>query len=447
MAAGLAALSVMHVVAAVFAAGILVVVAAFRGRRQLGGMIASTIPVGVVLGAAVISGRGSASASDVPLAWPPLGDWLAALPRCLLPGPTARAVAFALLVVVALVHTARRIRAGVASAGEKAVLVCAGALLAGAVIGPRDVPGWQLVGPRLCSIAAPLALSLLGTLRVSSFARELAAAATVTATSLALTAGLHLRLSRGCEAALAGLDAPVPLDGFTLPLPLDMYCGVSREPRSSEVPYLSPLFHVGALYAAARGGLTPYILSGSPAVHAFRFRADATLPPKPDDGTYVALQWLTPDDPRRPAALARFSERAAFFEHLLVVGATRAELEDVVRRGFVPDWSNESAMLAHFRGCTIEVAIESSRARRLVVETGSRPASSSVGELTVDARGGSDRAMLRGVGCGPQWVRPYVDVDGSRAPSKGDVFCEGAGRDGRLDVDVSGSATVSCRLP
>lgn len=444
ISACLLVLAVMHVVAAIFAVGVLLLVGLFRSRQAGVSMVAASAPVWLMVVVVVVTSP--KTPSTVAAAWAPAGEWAHAFSECLLPGPAPRALACVCIVVLSLVLAGRRVRAGVASPDEKALLACSVVLLSAALFGPRDLPEWQLVGPRLCSVAAPLALALLGTTHLSSSLRELGIAGALTAASLATTIPFHLRLARACESAFAGLDAPIELRGFTLPLPLDMYCGVQRDARTSEVPYLSPLFHVGALYAAARGGLTPYMLSGTPAVHAFRFRADVALPPKPDDRTYLALQGLTADDPRRPAAIARFAERGAFFEHLLVVGATRLELEDVKQRGFVSEWSNDSAMLARFEACAIELVFDSPGPRRVVVQTGGRPADASIGEQTFDARAGVDRTELRGVGCGPQWVRPYVDVDRSGAPTKGDLFCAGADGDGRLAVDIVRAATVTCRL-
>jgi len=318
------------------------------------------------------------------------------------------------------------------------------------------LPGWQLVAPRFVSLGAPLAVALLATLVPTRSPRVvLGTIAGLTLASLVVTYDFHRRLARGCEPALAGLASPVDLSGFTLPMTLDASCGVSSDPRISEVPHLAPLFHVGALYAAARGGLTPYMFGGSSAIHMFRFRekvAGRPIPPSPPPRSYVALvgpEGQT-DASARAYLIARFAEYGAQHDHLLVVGARDGELANILARGFAADWQNDGAMLAHPRSCALDVLVDAADTSRIRVEIGQRPAGERVFAMDADQGeplpGGGKRLRFAGGVCGPLWVRGYLDVDGSGDASKGDVFCAGAGRDGRLGIDVATKADLSCRI-
>jgi hypothetical protein len=451
--------AVMHVGAATTTGLVVFLVFLFRAKR---GHVLRTLGVVALIGApaaavfvAVLGSPHPPHAAE-PWVWTPRLEWLVELPRFAMPGPMPRAVLGCALVIAGLWTGARRTRRREASRSESAVLVSALLFLAGALVGPIDLPGWQLVAPRFMSLGVPLAVALLATLVPSRSPRlVLGAIAGVTVASLVVTYDLHRRLARGCEPALAGLAAPVDLSGFTLPVTLDAYCGVSADPKTSVVPLLAPLFHVGALYAAARGGLTPYMFGGSSAIHTFRFRqapAGRRIPPSPPPSSYVALAGLPGrnDASARAYLIARFAEYGAQHDHLLVVGAREGELANILARGFAADWQDDGAMLAHPRSCELDVVVEGGDASRVRVELGQRPAGERVFAMDADqgepVAGGGKRLRFAGGVCGPLWVRGFLDVDGSGDASKGDVFCAGAGRDGRLGIDVATKADLSCRI-
>ena len=136
-------------------------------------------------------------------------EWLVELPRYAVPGPLPRAVIGCVLVVLGLVVGGRRARRGEASPGELAVLA-ATLFLACGLVGPIDIPGWQLVAPRFVSLGMPLAVALLAPLRAARSERAwLAGIVVLTGLSLALSDHFHRRLARGCEPALAGLSSNV----------------------------------------------------------------------------------------------------------------------------------------------------------------------------------------------------------------------------------------------
>jgi hypothetical protein len=461
LSAMLLAEAVMHVGAALMTG--LVVLLLFLLRAQRGqrlratGIVALTgVPAGLVLAGVFLTST-HARGTGEPWLWTPRMEWLVELPRYALPGPMPRALLGVALVLCGLGAGTRRALRREGTRAELAVLVVALLFVVCALVGPIDLPGWQLVAPRFASLGVPLAVALLATVRPPRVARLLPSAiAASAALSLLVTYDFHRRLSRGCEPALAGLSAPVVLEGSTLPLPLDTFCGVASDPRASEVPHLAPLFHVGALYAAARGGLTPYMFGGASAIHAFRYRAGplpaSASPPSPSPAAYVALAGgkAAADPALRAYLLARFAEYGTAHGHLLVVGAREGELANLLTRGYVADWQNDSAMIAHPRSCPLDVVVHADDPDHVRVEVGQRPA----GEVAIAIGGagaeklpdGGRRVKFAAGGCGPVWVRGYLDVDGSGDASKGDVFCADAGRDGRLDVDLGAGAEVACRI-
>lgn len=454
--------AVMHVGTAVTTGLVLLLVflvRAPRGERlrALATVSIVGLPAATVL-AAVLLSSSRAPAKGEPWVWTPRLEWLVELPRFVLPGPMPRAVLACLLVGMGLAVGVRRLRRNDASPGERGVLVAATLFLAFALFGPIDLPGWQLVAPRFASLGVPLALALLAPLAPTRSPRRLVVLlVAVTGLSLAVTADFHRRLSRGCEPALSGLSSPVELTGFTLPLPLDSFCGVSSDPTVSEVPHLAPLFHVGALYAVARGGFTPYLFGGSSAIHAFRYRSEPgtknIIPPSPPARLYLALGEAEGrnDRSKREYLIARFAEYGTAHDHLLVVGAKQEELASILARGYVADWQSSSAMLAHPRAsCRLQVIVESADLHAVRVEVGQRPAGgpAAARPATFGAKlaNGWRELSFPHAGCGPIWVRGYRDVDGSGDASKGDVFCAGAGRDGSLELDMAESREVRCRI-
>jgi hypothetical protein len=428
-----------------------------RRLRAVGVVALVGLPAFAVLAGVLLSSSHVDGARE-PWVWTPRMEWLVELPRYVVPGPMPRALAGCLLVVLGLYVGIRRARRRESSRAELAVLAAALLFIACALVGPLDVPGWQLVAPRFASLGVPLAIALLAPVWPTRSPRiVLAGIVALTALSLGITFQLHHRLSRGCEPALAGLSSNVDLAGVTLPLPLDAYCGVSSDPRASEVPHLAPLFHVGALYAVARGGFTPYMFGGASAIHAFRYRSDLrgkdVVPPSPPSRLYLALAGRETrfDRARREYLVARFAEYGMTHQHLLVVGAREGELGDILARGYAADWQSDSAMIAHPRACTIDVLVRAEDDPHGVrIEIGQRPAGDPVVAMTAD-RGdalpdGARRLRFVGAGCGPLWVRGFSDADGSGTASKGDVFCAGAGGDGSLEVNLGTQGEVQCRI-
>ena len=451
--------AVLHVGAAVTTGLVVLLVFLVRapkgGRLRAFGAVALVgVPAATVLAGVLLSSHG-AGAGD-PWVWTPRLEWLVELPRYVVPGPLPRALVGCLLVVLGLFVGLRRVRRHEASRAEVAVLAAATLFIACALVGPIDLPGWQLVAPRFASLGVPLAVSLLAPLWPTRSPRVvLAGIVALTGVSLAVSYDFHGRLSRGCQPALAGLSAPVDLTGFTLPVPLDSYCGVSSDPKKSEVPHLAPLFHVGALYAVARGGFTPYMFGGSSAIHAFRYRPGALENgglPRPPPRLYLALagEEGRSNPATREYLIARVAEYGIVHDHLLVVGAREGELASILARGYAADWQNESAMIAHPRPCTLDVLLDVDDARGVLVEIGERPAGDVVFAMRAESAevlpDGQRRLRFSKAACGPLWVRGFVDTDGSGSASKGDVFCAGAGRDGSLSVDVASQAELRCRL-
>lgn len=453
--------AVMHVASAAATGAIVFLVLALRAPAgaRVRAMVTTAFlgaPAAAVLVLAILTAPPAPRTGTIPWRFVPAAEWVHELPRFLAPGPTWRALAACAAVVFALAFGARRARRGESSRVELAILVAAACSVALAAFGPLDVPGWQLVAPRFATFGVPLALALLASLSPSRDPRAaLAVVLAVSALSLGATLDLHRRLSSGCAPALGGMSAGVDLAGFTLPFTLDPYCGVEADPKASAVPMLAPLFHVGALYAVARGGFTPYMFGGASAVHAFRYREDALergAPPRPAPELYLALMGAEAraDRAKRDHLVARFAEYGALYDHVLVVGAREDDLARILARGFTEDWRGATAMLAHPRRCTVDVLVDATQPREVVVELGQRPADRAV--IALAAEGGDPvgdgvvRVRTTIAGCGPLWVRGFADLDRSGDASTGDVFCVGAGPDGRIAIEASEQSELRCRI-
>jgi len=456
--------AVMHVAVAIMTGAVMLLVLMFRAPvgarlRSFGVAALIGLPAALVL-AAVALATAPSDGSEISFFWPPRAQWLVELPRYLFPGSMVRALAGCALVGAGLITGFMRTKRGHATRTETALLVAATFFLIAALLGPLHAPGWQFIGPRFATIGVPLAVALLGPAGAAPSLTAgtrgiLAAVVSITTLSLAVTYNLHQRLWRGCEPALAGLSAPVDLAGFTLPLPLDGFCGVSADSTTSDVPHLQPLFHVGALYSVARGGFTPYMFGGTSAINAFRFREEARdygAPPRPLPSMYAAFshQQVRIDPEKRKYLSARFCEFGKLYDHILVVGAHEGELEQILGCGYAADWQNGSAMIAHPLHCTIDLLVNADAPPGVRVEFGQRPAGppaySMSGDLGSDETNGMRHLRSTAAGCGRLWLRGFLDVDGSGSATKGDVFCAGAGSDGRIDLNVTSNMEVTCRL-
>ncbi|HEY8073651.1 MAG TPA: hypothetical protein VIF62_06070 [Labilithrix sp.] len=370
IAAGLLVQSVAHAFTAALTWSILAVLLvaaaerAQRGRVVVRAAIVGLPPFAMLLAAARFQSGIYAPSQNIALA-----ERFAVLPRILAPGPPLRAWLLLALVVALAVLTLRRIRK--LGNRDRAAFAIGAAMLVLAGLLPRDVHNWQFFSPRLVPIGAALVLvaAPFEQLRApiaggASFA--------IAAVSLMVSAHLNASLAEGCEGALSGLDAPVKRRLISLPIVLDAYCAVPASPTRSAVPYLAPLGQIGALYAAAQGGTTPYLFIGSPAVHAFTNRKDASLPVYVPDEDVLRTKVQTPRF-RSDAAFRSTTVREQLwfgmeYEGVIVVGADPAIVALVREDGFQTDFARGSLVLAHFTPCAFDVDFEPPPAGGISVE-------------------------------------------------------------------------------
>jgi len=127
-----------------------------------------------------------------------------------------------------------------------------------------------------------------------------------------------------------------------------------------------PLVHMGALYAAAHGGLIPYVFSSSPATYPFTNREDSVLQqPAPDLSSYwfaLVSGRLGRDARFRYDFEDELAVDGTYYEGIVLMGARPDDLALWRRRGYVTDWEHGSALMAHFEPCGIDFTVPAAAA-------------------------------------------------------------------------------------
>jgi hypothetical protein len=446
---------VIHVISAVMTLAVVGAVLLFRPgfaasarARQMVALLIAGAAVFVNL--ALTVAQRTEGQAPTPLRWEPLASWLLQAPQLLLPGPAWRAMVAVALILGTLIAAARRLSTGDGSRGahrdERAICFVAIALLGLGVVMPFDLPGWQFFSPRPLWLGAILGMALLPIERLRAPHRRLALFAFTGAAVLsAVVSGrLHRRIADGCSDALVALDQRIERRYVQLPVTFDPFCGVAADPARSEVPHLAPLRHMAALYAASHGGTVTTMFNGNPSVHAFvarEFQDDLPIPQRPRVGPEALA-----NAELRSIALSYFAGYGAFYESLLLFGATPRDIDAVIQRGFVPDVRRETFLMARFRGCPVELVIVNPPASgRLRVEHGVWPVNTAmrakdVEQLPLDGEG-KGRLQLERTPCGALWVHAaWRDARGVRR-------CIGVPPPGVITFEAQGEQTVvECTL-
>jgi hypothetical protein len=462
---GLFAVAVAHVFAAAWTG--LAVLAVLLARapaeerlREVGRGLLVGAPSMALFAAAWSQHEGLARvAMTSSFTWVPLSEQAVRLPRLLLPGPHARAWIAAVLVGAALVGVLARWRK--TSPIERALAALALTLLGLAALAPLDVPGWQFFSPRFLAPVPALAVALIPFERIGRpRARRLAlgAVAGTTFASLLVSGALHRRLFRGCADVLSGLDDTVRRSSYVLPIVLDPYCGMDRSPDRSEVPYLAPARHLGALYALAQGGSIPYLFAGSSAAYAFRLR-DAADGASPRSIPNVERYWsavesepFRDDGALRERIVTELAVHGTSYEAVIAFGAQPRDVAVFDRMGYVPERANGSLLVAKFRGCHASLRMSAAVAREAIrFEWGS----SSLVEPLVDrvlppAPAGTSGDLVLPIPrilCGDVWFRlsRALDATGRALASP----CAGADSNGRIRATLSADEprVIACDAP
>jgi hypothetical protein len=452
---GLLVLSVVHLSSALVTTVVVGVILVSRTPHKrvatLLRMLLVALPVWCVLGLSLL---GFSTLRDVPASgawsWEPLSSWLHQVPHFVVPGPMWRGVVAILVLLLAWASFFVRRHRGEDRPAERGILIVSVLLFVGGCLSPLHVPGWQFVSARFIWLGALLGVTLLGPIASlgAGWARALLpASALLTAAYLWTTGTLHRRLSAGCSDSMAGLSVPVKRSGVQFPITFESHCGVDADTSSSEIPHLAPLRHVAGLYVASQGGTIPLMFQGSPSVHAFvakEFDDDLPFP-----GMWALSEQQLHSPAFREAAVNYFAAYAAFYESLLVFGATPHDLDILEERGFVPRSREGGFMMAEFEGCPTEVAIvDAPGAGALLVQYAPWPLTEPTQsyQVSLTATPGLVRVPIKKSLCGNAWVRvvwrPPPELTSAKA-----MMCPANGPDGTMSFHSEGPmTTLPCRL-
>jgi hypothetical protein len=438
--------AVAHVFSAAVTGALIAGVTLGRGSRQelfgrLGRLVVVGLPAGAVLVLAALTRAPGQVVVAGTVLFTPLRETLTMLPRLLLPGPGLRAFVAAgmLLAVVVAVVSARRRAGGV----DRTLALLGIALLVLAIVGPRDVPGWQLMSPRFLPTGALLLVALVPLERARASLRSVMGALVFACavSSLAMSWALHSRLAAACSDVVDALAVPIERRGLQLPVSLEPACGVTPDPLHSEVPYLANLRHIGALFAVAEGGSTPYLFAGSASAHAFMVRPGGMpVPPVPNTErfwpVFDSTDFKTNDTSRRHV-VDELAVLGMFYEGAVVTGARPADFEVWDARGYVTDWRRGSVLLAHFSPCVLDVWMPHD-AGTPVFDVGAGERTLMPGlEVAGEPVGALVHFALRGAPCGRVWVHPRWP-----APQRA---CTSAAPSGKIYATVThAEAAIPC---
>ena len=370
-----------------------------------------------------------------------------ALAKCFTSGPAWRAWPLSLLALaspaIALAaRTPRRVE-------DRALLAAGTALLAAAALLPLHIRAWDFFSVRFLPLGIACCVVALPFERLARPLRRVAAAslALFALAATAWAASYHRELASRAAEALAGLDAPLAVEGPRLPIVLDPYLGRPQDDSLARVPYAVPLLNLGALYAVAQGGVPPYGFYVSPEIHGIVLREAARARyPHVIDRRYaidLALPSRADDAALRRAVIALAAGHGASYEDVILYGRPD-DVDWLVSLGFVPEFRSGGLALARFAGCPVTLRFPpgSDVRGRTVVEMGWLPAWHATRRYAVGGAhrdpDGTIRMPMRETPCGGLWLR--LDDDGRR--------CEGADAEGRLVVASSrATPVVECRVP
>ncbi|MGO8996870.1 MAG: hypothetical protein ACLQVI_26450 [Polyangiaceae bacterium] len=369
--------AVMHVFSAVLTGGALACLAlarAPRGRRlpELGLTVLVGLPAAGILVAAMRAGAGATQMTFAQgfrrLAW---RDAAAIFPQTVAPGSLARALVVLACVVVAAGVALARARKSETDPRDRGLGVAAALLLLASICAPVDVPGWQGFSQRFLPLGVALAFAVLPLEKLAGqrpWAIHVApfVAATVW---LSFSYPFHRRLAALCTDAFAGVQAPIHRTLEQFPVALEVAERPGYDRLHGEVPMMQPLLHMGALYATAYGGLIPFVFSSSPATYPFTTREDSPVRQAIPDPEHYGRYWsalgseaFDRDPELRFGIEDELTVYGMTYEGIVVLGARPDDIALWHRRGFVTDWAQGTAFVAHFEPCSIDFTVPAAAA-------------------------------------------------------------------------------------
>jgi hypothetical protein len=450
LSALLFAQAVAHVFGAVLTGGALLALGlarAPRGQRraELGRLALTGLPALGILAACVALSRNLAAAPMAQgAARLPWRNAALALPRTIAPGPLHRALLVTLAVLAAALLAAIRARREATEAADRGLGVAAIVLLLCGLFAPFQITGWEAFSERFVPLGVALAFAVLPLECAAPAVRRWSAPGllTLAAVWLCMTYPFHRRLTTLCPDAIAGLFARVPMRGTVLPVILGATELPFYDRTNAEVPLLDPLIHMGCLYAAAHGGLPLGTFAGSPAVHPFIDRPGAKRPPEPDFAHYyeaINSHAFHHESVFRRKVEDELAAFGVFYDTVVVVGARPEDLLLWRGRGYVADWSAETALVAHFEPCTVDFTVPRASADpppTFDLNVGDIGLWSDAHAAPMIMDDGLAHFMLTPSPCGNIAVRAHWDGP------QGATFCDNASRRGDIVTSVTRSANV-----
>lgn len=414
-------------------------------QRQIFALAAMTSPVALMFVITLRAQAISPKQSEVPIYFGSIDERLTVLPHVLVPGPVWKGILLLLLTAIGIRSALRRAEQGtLVHRDEKGLAVAAALFMALGLLAPLNIPGWQFLNPRFLMMGATFAIPLLAIEPIEPqrwIPASAMAPCLVTFISLLATRELHRQLDEGCADALSGLEQPIRRSYVQVAMRLGSSCGISRDPLESEIPYDTPLEHLGSVYAAQHGGTLPSFFIGHPAIHAFG-------PKEISDDLPIPQLKVPPteelEDPSlRETVITYFAAHAAFYESFLVFGALKKDQDSILDRGFVPRWQQGSFLMAEYKGCSVLLTIRPpSEPGRLVVEHGMAPLLQPVWSSPTHLKPGQGvKIKLDRIGCGEVWVS--VALFGAQ-----EVYvCKGSTSKGRISLRTSRTPSAfTCEL-
>ena len=352
-----------HAFAAVLTGGAVLFVSVActrRGRRwvEAGLVLLTGIPAACVLVTCALASTGAKDAAfqDRFFRLP----WRVAasiLPQTIAPGPYGRAVAVAVVVVAATFAAAMRLRRSDTDARDRGLILWAILLLIAAAVAPLHLPGWQCFSQRFVM----LVVSVLPLEQLPDATQRLLPPALFVVASLwvGLSYPFHRRLMELCPDAIAGLlDSSVHMKGEVLGVALRMGERRGYDATNAEVPLMTPLFHMPAAYEAAHGGVPDRFFLSGRGLYPFELRPHVSGRARLNSEHYLpqidSIEFRTNLDFRREV-VGELASFGMFYDEVAVFGALPQDLEIWRDRGYAYDWSQGTAMIAHFEPCSIDV--------------------------------------------------------------------------------------------
>jgi hypothetical protein len=367
--------AVAHIFAAVVAGvalTFLLVASAPRGRRllELGKAGVMGLPAASIAAASVaVAGHAATRVAFAhETSWFSWREVIALLPQTLWPGPMGRALVAVAAVAAAGVVACVRARQSETSGVDRGLGLAGVVLLLATIFAPVNVPGWQCLSQRFATAGVALAVVVLPLERLRARGQSIAAGALFAAAlaSVGLSYPMHRRLAALCPDAVAGLAAPVHRVGVQLPVALAPAEGGRTERLRGEVPMMNPLLHMGALYAAAQGGLIPYVYASSAATHPFTLRPNDARQPVPNIEYYWKALRSEPfrtDPGFRREIEEDLASYGMLYEGVVLVGARPGDTELWQARGYVADWARGATFVGHFEPCGLDFTAPASAAK------------------------------------------------------------------------------------